>query len=40
MKSAYKIFIRKPEGRHHLGDLGTDERTVVKRMLKKEGFKM
>jgi hypothetical protein len=26
MKNAYKILVRKPEGKNHLEDLGTDGR--------------
>jgi hypothetical protein len=29
MKTAYKILLSKPQGRHYLGDTGVHERTVL-----------
>jgi hypothetical protein len=34
MRNAYKIFIRNPQGKNHLGDLGVDGRIILKCILK------
>jgi hypothetical protein len=33
--NAYKVLIRKPEGRDHLEDLGMDDRIILKWILRK-----
>jgi hypothetical protein len=30
MRSAYKISIARTEGRHHFGEIGIDERIILK----------
>jgi hypothetical protein len=37
---AYKILIRKPEGRDHLEDLGVDEKIILELILVKQGGKV
>jgi hypothetical protein len=34
-KGAYRILVRRPEGRHHLGDPGIDGRIILKCIFKK-----
>jgi hypothetical protein len=35
MTNAYKIFIRKPEGRNHLQDLGVDGKIILEQAFGK-----
>jgi len=37
---AYRILGRKPEGKRALEDLGIDTRTILKRILNKQDFRM
>jgi hypothetical protein len=34
-RGVYKVLVGKPEGKHHLEDLGADGRVVSKRIFKK-----
>jgi hypothetical protein len=34
IKKAYIIFVREPEGKDYLGDIGIDEKTILKCILK------
>jgi hypothetical protein len=37
LRNAYKILARKLERKHFMGDLGIDERIILKWALKKQG---
>jgi hypothetical protein len=37
MRNEYKILVRKPKGKKHLGDLGKHERILLKWILKDAG---
>jgi hypothetical protein len=37
MRNAHEILVEKPARKRHLGDLGIDERKILKRTLNKQG---
>jgi hypothetical protein len=37
MRNIYKILVRKPQGRGHLGDIPIDGKLILKWILKKYG---
>jgi hypothetical protein len=40
MRNAYKILVRKPEGRDHSEDVGTDEMIILEWILGKQCGKL
>jgi hypothetical protein len=40
MRNAYKILVRKPEGKNHPEDLSTDGRIILKGILGKWGVRL